>query len=354
MIAVSAISAIRRERQLAHFRSLDGLRAMSIILVLLGHLSGTKNFGELGLSPYLGDVAHLGVVVFFVISGFLITSLLVKEHATHGRISLKLFYARRALRIFPASYAYVLVVLLLFLARLISIRSGDIVHSFTYTVNYAPAVSWHVGHLWSLSVEEQFYLVWPFAFANMRARNRTWFIIAILCIAPAARLVERYLLEDIPHGFGMFPMVMDSLASGCLLATARSWLERQRWYIALFHPVSSLALLGTVFALNRILGYNVTYSAGLCVINLSICVLIHRCVLHSDDGVGRFLNWTPVAFCGALSYSLYLWQQMFLNRDSDSWVTAFPQNLLLVIATALTSYLLLERPLMRLRSRLRV
>jgi peptidoglycan/LPS O-acetylase OafA/YrhL len=87
-----------------HLPSLDGLRAISICLVLLGHLSGTQNLGY--LLPGLGDIAHLGVVVFFVISGFLITTLLIKEHAKTGRVSLKLFYARRALRIFPASYAF--------------------------------------------------------------------------------------------------------------------------------------------------------------------------------------------------------------------------------------------------------
>ena len=81
--------------------SLEGLRAVSILLVLLGHVGGTRGAGSLNAG--LGDYAYLGVVIFFVISGFLITSLMLSEHARTGRVSLRLFYARRAIRIFPAS-----------------------------------------------------------------------------------------------------------------------------------------------------------------------------------------------------------------------------------------------------------
>ena len=91
--------------------SLDGLRALSISLVLLGHLGGTRGFPVVELG--VGDYAHLGVVVFFVISGFLITRLLLAEQAKCGYISLKLFYARRTLRLLPASYAYIACILLL-------------------------------------------------------------------------------------------------------------------------------------------------------------------------------------------------------------------------------------------------
>ncbi len=108
-----------REHSGEKLRSLDGMRAVSIALVLLGHVAGTRGFwsGRLGI----GDYAHLGVVVFFVISGFLITSLLVSEHRRNGRVSLKLFYARRALRIFPASYAYLAVLAVLWACGLLPI-----------------------------------------------------------------------------------------------------------------------------------------------------------------------------------------------------------------------------------------
>jgi hypothetical protein len=108
---ITAGSALpqRKSASTDHMPSLDGLRAISIALVLLGHLSGTRGFVRLDLG--VGDYAHLGVVVFFVISGFLITRLLLSEHTKKGYVSFKLFYARRSLRLFPASYAFIACVL---------------------------------------------------------------------------------------------------------------------------------------------------------------------------------------------------------------------------------------------------
>jgi peptidoglycan/LPS O-acetylase OafA/YrhL len=91
---------------------------------------------------------------------------------------------------------------------------------------------------------------------------------------------------------------------------------------------------------------------GMTVVNVGLAVLIHRSVYCREDRVGRLLNWKPLAFIGVLSYSLYLWQQLFLDRHTDAWRTAFPQNLLLTTVAAMLSYLLLEKPLMKLRHRL--
>jgi peptidoglycan/LPS O-acetylase OafA/YrhL len=105
--------------------------------------------------------------------------------------------------------------------------------------------------------------------------------------------------------------------------------------------------------INRFLGYTVVSVFCTSILNASLAVLIHRSVYCSRDWMGRFLNWRPVAFVGLLSYSLYLWQQLFLNRNSGAWVNAFPQNLCFAIAAALGSYFLLEKPFLRFRRRLR-
>src|SRR5262249_46308960 len=131
-----------------HLPSLDGLRAFSIFLVLLGHLVGTRGF--LQLNSQIGDYSHLGVMVFFVLSGFLITRLMLLEYKKKGRISLKRFYARRALRLLPASYAYIACVCLLSLLGISHLRSTDIWHALTYTVNFLPQRAKLIGHLWSL------------------------------------------------------------------------------------------------------------------------------------------------------------------------------------------------------------
>jgi len=165
-----ASATVPRAAKASHLPSLDGLRALSIGLVLLGHLSGTKGFVRVNLG--IGDYAHLGVVVFFVISGFLITRLMLSEHAKDGCVSLKLFYARRALRLFPAAYAFIACVCLLWATGVVHLQARDIWHACTYTVNFEPGRSWQIGHLWSLSVEEQFYLIWPCTFVSAAIRKR--------------------------------------------------------------------------------------------------------------------------------------------------------------------------------------
>jgi peptidoglycan/LPS O-acetylase OafA/YrhL len=328
------------------------LRAISISLVLLGHLSGTRGFGRLNLG--IGDYARLGVVVFFVISGFLITRLLLDEHRKNGRISLKLFYFRRALRLFPACYAFIACVSLLWLAGIVRLEARDLWHAVTYTVNYLPGRSWEIGHLWSLSVEEQFYLLWPFAFLMLGPRRAIWAAAAVVLLGPAARSANRLFLTGTPyHNLEMFPMVADSLATGCLLAKTSGWLEQQGWYLKLFRPFSAAAILALVLLINRYMDYTIVSVVGTSVVHVGIAVLIHRSVYYSEDWVGRFLNWKPIALVGVLSYSLYLWQQLFINRHSTAWINAFPQNLVLAVAAALGSYVLLEKPLLKLRHRLR-
>jgi peptidoglycan/LPS O-acetylase OafA/YrhL len=332
--------------------SLDGLRAVSIALVLLGHLHGTRGFPNLTIP--IGDYAHLGVVVFFVISGFLITTLLMDEARAHGSISIKLFYARRSLRIFPVSYVYIFVMGMLVVWGAVRLKAADVICAATYTVNYLPGRSWNIGQLWSLSVEEQFYLLWPFTFAFMRPSKRIWAVGGVLLFAVFARAGARIFIFGTPYyDLEMFPMVADSLAAGCLLAMLRTELEKQRWYLKLLRPWSSAAILALVLLLNRYAGYTVDAVLGTSLINIGLALLVHRCVYYADGSLGKILNWRALRFVGVLSYSLYVWQQPFLNRNSAAWTNVFPQNLLLAFATALTSYLLLERPMMALRSRLR-
>ena len=334
-----------------HLRSLDGLRAVSIVLVLLDHMGRPWDRGPLDLG--VGNYGQLGVVVFFVISGFLITSLLLSEHARTGRVSLKLFYARRAVRIFPAAYVYLACVFVLSRAGWIHVGSKDFWYALTYTVNYDPNPAWQIGHLWSLSVEEQFYLLWPFAFVALGLRRAAWVAAAVVLVGPIARAGAWIFLRGTPYDdVPMFPMVADSLAIGCLLAIYRNWLENQRWYVRLLRPDVSALLVAVVLLLNRYTGYGVVEVLGRSVMNVALALLVHRSVVHSRDLAGRFLNWAPVVFIGVLSYSFYLWQQIFLDRHSSAWVTDFPQNLVLSFGAALASYYLLEKPLMALRQRL--
>jgi peptidoglycan/LPS O-acetylase OafA/YrhL len=335
-----------------HLASLDGLRAISIALVLFGHLNGTRRFFD--IDPGIGDYAHLGVLVFFVISGFLITNLLLLEHRKTGQISLKLFYARRSIRIFPSSYCFLACISILWLAGIVHLHGRDLLHAATYTVNYLPNASWQIGHLWSLSVEEQFYLLWPFAVVALKPQRAFWAAGAGILIGPVARIAAWFFFRGTPYrDLAMFPMVADSLATGCLLAIARRWLESQGWYLRMFSPAFSISLVCLILLVNRYLGYTAVAVFGTSIINVCVAVLIHRSVYCHQDFLGQVLNWRPVAFVGVLSYSLYVWQQPFLDRHSAAWVNEFPQNLAFVILASLASYFLLEKPMLKLRHRLR-
>jgi peptidoglycan/LPS O-acetylase OafA/YrhL len=175
-----------------------------------------------------------------------------------------------------------------------------------------------------------------------------------MLLAPAARIAAWRFLPLAPyHGYNMFPMIADCLAAGCVLALVRNTLESWDWYLRLFRPVYSLGLLAIALLMNRYMQYTVVYVFGTSVINVILAILIHRSVYCYRDWTGKILNSKPLAIVGTLSYSLYLWQQPFLNRNSAAWMTAFPQNIILAVAAAVASYTLLEKPFLRLRGYLR-
>lgn len=339
----------------AHIPSLNGLRAISILLVLLGHLEGTRHFPADGLRAWMGEYANLGVRVFFIISGFLITRLLLDEFLTQGRVSLKLFYLRRALRIFPAFFAFIGVIGIFAALGLIVVPLADFIYASAYIINYKPDRSWYLGHLWSLSIEEQFYLLWPWTFAALGV-GRAWKVaVAVILFGPVARALVRLFLWDHPMGHTpLFPIVADSLAAGCLLACVRERLWQWPLYSRVLASKSFLFLAPIlVLAINRLREYTIVWVFGETILNLTIVLLIDRFVSWPKGGFASFLNTRPLEWIGLLSYSLYLWQQPFLNRNSTQWFASFPFNITLAVVCACLSYYLLEKPLMRLRKRLR-
>jgi peptidoglycan/LPS O-acetylase OafA/YrhL len=331
--------------------SLDGLRAISIAMVLLAHLSGTLGFPMSAASGRFLGLGELGVHVFFVISGYLITGLLMDELALAGRISLSRFYLRRTLRIFPAYYAFVVILFLASRAGWVQLAPHDVAHGITYTSNYYPARSWYFGHTWSLSVEEQFYLLWP-ALLVLAGRRRAVVIAALtVLLVPVIRVASWELMRWSGDGIGhRFETVADAIAAGCVLAGVRPWLHASFGYRkALASPWFAVVPL-VVVAANLLHEHPVAYFlGGLTLVNVGIALCLDRCITVSDGPLGRMLNTAPMVFVGGLSYSLYLWQQVFLNRDSSSGLSTFPANLVLAVAAALASYYIVECPALRFR-----
>jgi peptidoglycan/LPS O-acetylase OafA/YrhL len=317
--------------------SLDGLRAVSIALVIFGHLSGSTGYPNNSFTQMIGSFSHFGVQVFFVISGFLITTLLLAEQRDTGRIDLSSFYLRRVFRIFPAAFTYVgfATALRFLFHHPFPLRYLAI--ALTYTMSYSHGGPWVLAHLWSLSVEEQFYIFWTIVlFAGFGVRKQTCW--AVMVISPIARMIFATYAPHLTEY--AFPAVADGLAAGCLLALYKSDLQRLPTWI--YNPSCAVAACTAAFA-STISSRHSPLFWGL--VPVTIAFAIHILVKRQDS----ILNNRVAIFVGMLSYSLYLFQQPFLTQSAtlNKW-SSFPVNLGLALFFALLSYQAVEKPMLRI------
>jgi peptidoglycan/LPS O-acetylase OafA/YrhL len=283
-------------------------------------------------------MAYFGVTTFFVISGFLITMLLLGEHTRTSRIHLGLFYGRRAVRILPAVLFYITIVLLF--AR---VTIGQALYALTFSTTYFFAnAARPLQQLWSLSVEEQFYLLWPLAFSlGVRGARRSCWV--IMFVSP----IIRFCLKD--HGYTQYahlaPAIGDSLAAGCLLAfyenrvrafARRFWLSTSAF---LTLCAVTVGLAGMVYWWDLVLLWGLIP----CLVALVITVAIER--------KDRVLNRGVLVWTGLLSYSLYLWQQPFLLLDGP--VNYLSARIVLTFVLGYLSYRLIEQPPLKVYARKR-
>jgi peptidoglycan/LPS O-acetylase OafA/YrhL len=314
--------------------SLDGLRAISIALVMLSHLIKWKHVSL----PVLQAYGDLGVHVFFVLSGYLITDLLLRERERTSSIDLPTFYLRRAFRIFPAAFVFLAVVVVLYWRE---IRWVHVAAAVFYVANLDLSRPWIFGHLWSLSIEEQFYLLWPVALKKWQ-RHRVAILIGVFVGTPVMRAIL-YAIKAHGPVTASLPVVSDQLAIGCLLAIFAKRLPRIPGYIA---------LLMTVVAI--ILPLYPATSAGrslfmLFVLRPLLHVSIAGIVLHVIQVPYAALNLGPVAWLGKISYSLYLWQELFCSNPylHYGYILVVP-----AIVCACLSFYLVEQPMLRVRERI--
>jgi peptidoglycan/LPS O-acetylase OafA/YrhL len=324
--------------------SLDGLRAISILLVMLGHWAEARSQSTT-VTDVAGAFANLGVQIFFVISGYLITQVLLQEKRKTGTISLRGFYMRRAYRILPAATFFMLAVFIVFRHEL---RWYHALAAMLYLTNFDFAHPWFLGHLWSLSVEEQFYLLWPSVLKRWtRLRGRVQILLGVIAFAPVYRILCHLLRL---HGKfdGTFPAVADVLATGCLLALLEArLLPRMEKIKAWQWPLTGLMILPLLL---------VPLYYGVHQFHITVWLLfllwpalhcaIAGVLLRAVQSPPWILNFAPVMWLGKVSYSLYLWQQLFVYRDH-----ARPYGALLALAMASLSYYLVERTALRLREK---
>jgi peptidoglycan/LPS O-acetylase OafA/YrhL len=294
---------------------------------------------------------RLGVSIFFVISGFLITSLLLKERSETGQLSLSRFYIRRAFRILPPYYAFLIILLLLERTDFLDVglrgRTDPQTFwlrwqaSFVFLRDYLGNGSWWTDHTWSLSVEEQFYLLWPACLAWAGLVKSKKVAGALMLASPAIRVVCHFLFPSLgmQRELMMFHMCLDSLMTGCAMAIFYQHLQfKWRWTL----PAAIFLFVVSPYLADHLHGYY-ELPFGVSLDNLAIGYLLLYAVRNPDSLFGHVLNHRIVAHIGVLSYSLYLWQQLFLGEFPLPW------GLLGAFLAAELSWRVIEKPSLKLR-----
>ena len=327
-----------------HIPGLDGLRAVAILMVITSHLSLQRLYA----------FGAIGVDLFFVLSGFLITLLLLRERDRTSTISLRGFYIRRALRILPAYFVFLLGAFLMSCLGVFSATWSDWIPPLTHTTGFFETPV-ELAHTWSLATEEHFYLVWPLVFFLLPNRASFLFALAVFLAGPVCRLIVRNYFAGHVNAELSTPVRIDGIAAGCCLAfVARSGRVPAClrsigpggdlvWFacvsVSLFSSVAILELTGDP---QHPLKHSVYALSGAVIIWISS----HR----TRGPVGWALHSKPAVAIGTLSYGLYLWQQPFLLANSDHWITRWPVNLLAMVVVSLASYFVVERPFLSLRN----
>jgi peptidoglycan/LPS O-acetylase OafA/YrhL len=334
--------------------TLDGWRALSIGLVIMHHSQVRCTVPILGsVLRSLSNFGEVGVELFFAISGLLICSRLLDEESKNGQISVKAFYIRRCFRILPAALLYLLVVAILAAFHVIPLFPVDWFGALLFFRNYAMvleylrhsplALHWYTGHFWSLSMEEHFYFVLPAVLVGF-TRMRLW-VIGGLAVAVAIwrSIVAHALHIQYQSGFRTDTHV-DALLIPAMIAMALYPLMRNRaakryipaWSFLMFFAMELILLTTTV-----------PFSSALQAIVIPLLIL--STVLHTGTIQGRLLEMKPLRWIGRISYSLYLWQQLFFGNNFVSSPPALavlretPINLVALIGCATFSYYLVEK-----------
>ena len=342
----------------------DGLRAICIAFVFIEH--GTLPFREHLGSPYWQTFlanGRLGVTAFFVISGFLITTLLARELTVTGRIGQGQFFARRALRLYPVLYLYVGLVCLLNLAGVLANKSSELMAGGLFVWNYYGVFAtrtpdeWYLGHLWSLAVEQQFYLFWPLGLVWLGLKRAGRLAVFVVVLMPFLR-VSTYLLCPAQRGYigMMFHTIADALMMGAILALSQPWLvkqcQRRRWIFALGATLTAgfAIFCSPWFRVWFHGGYDL--SMGLSMDGLAAVLVLVYALSFPKNCLARILENPLLRHMGVISYSLYVWQQMFLGRSLFAAKFGMSLGVAAAILSAEVSYWILERPIRQYGRRL--
>jgi len=335
-------------KETGYLPTLDGWRGIAILTVILCH----------AYAPFERAFADRGVDVFFGISGLLICTRLLDEERLAGKISLRRFYVRRIFRLMPAALTYLTVIGVLEWSGVLAPLFRQLIASLLFFRNYTSLAgikdvgpSWYTGHFWSLSIEEQFYLFLPSFLVITPPRYRKVILIA-LALAIALNRYHQLTVRPWDLIQRHTDVRIDSLLMPALIAIYlhrtsirdmnRTWLRP--W------PIYVLVVIGIYFLMP-------SSAVQRTLLVIAIPIVLAGAVAFPVNLFGRLLESSPLKFIGKISYSLYLWQQLFLPRLYSlphplGILDQPPVCFIMIVVCAIASYYLIERPFIRFGHRL--
>jgi peptidoglycan/LPS O-acetylase OafA/YrhL len=344
-------------------RELDGLRGLAILLVMVHRF--WPRTGQ-GLAADVAGAGWIGVDLFFVISGFLIAGILLETRGEDGYF--RNFYARRALRIFPLYYLFVIGVFVVFSGNpAFREDAGSPLWYLLHLGNIPEGVlgnevPYWLGPVWSLAIEEQFYLTFPWLVYFLDRRRLTGVLIAMIALAPAIRAATMLAAPDHERVQYLFtPCRIDTIAIGCLLAVAARTIDLARWrervIVLAYITIPGAVMLGLMSGLARTSPFDRVF--GYSIVAIGCASVVALVVLARGQGTTAVLRWPPLTYLGKLCFGLYL-----LHRPADTFVTTaaaqlgidrqlwlLPVKLAVAVVLATISWRVLEQPLLALKDR---
>ncbi|MDR5782832.1 acyltransferase [Caballeronia sp. LZ065] len=352
-----------------HVQELTGLRCVAVMMVVMGHAQHMIPGGYRGaLAPLrLFSDGRLGVMIFFVLSGYLITGILKAEWQSSGTLRLAPFYMKRALRIWPAFYTYLAVIALLSFAGRVDVDPSQFAVAALHVWNFSgvagmssinalhPDGAWYLGHFWTLALEEQFYWFWPPLLYFILGRGSQRALVALLVLVPLVRIGTYFAWPGLRGQLSMMLHTgIDPILTGCFVALNRDALKARvamlPWGALLPSAAVLLLLFGMPVLHERFGGlWSATYGATVeaALVGFVIVVLISRKAFWFS----RLLRSAPFVYIGTISFSLYLWQQLFSDIHSPV-AYRFPLGIVGALVAASLSHVLIETPFLRLKDRL--
>lgn len=343
----------------------DGIRGLAVLSVVLTHLHIFKRIQDKGLlsTKIVQSIdGSAGVQAFFILSGFLITYLLIKESSKNGHISIVNFYIRRTLRIFPLYFFILLLITIIhiFGDQVTNWKSISFATLYSYNFIPKPWYSGVLGHTWSLAVEEHFYFIWPFVYISAGFKSRKLLLI-LIGFSTISFLLNMYLNQQewIKTNFfiGRWSFIAGfNIAFGCIFSILIFGSYKTsvvKKYLSNFIVLCiGIILWFSSLWLPDVISYIVKYTRG-----LGLAITISWIYLNQGSFITRTLEFRPLKYIGMISYGIYMYQGFFLSTGpyratTQSWPPNQYIGLLLLIIVAPISYHFFEKPITNMKSKL--